>query len=237
MTRDLRVAGDPARSRRSRRARRSRAAAAPARRERRVSRNRIQKWIDAGDVLINGAAPPRAAWRVQAGDELRVRVAAIPQRARPQAEPLVTRRPLRRRRSARGQQAGRPGRASVVSATRPGTLMNGLLARARSWPAGSTPALLGRLDKLTSGIVLVTKRARDLCRVAARDGGEPHRQGLPRHRPRQAVAAARHDRSRARSRSVGSPPRHGDRSRRPAVGDAIRAAGDDERASRPSAAG
>ncbi len=26
------------------------------------------------------------------------------------------------------------------------------------WPAGSKPALLGRLDKLTSGIVLVTKR-------------------------------------------------------------------------------
>ncbi len=36
--------------------------------------------------------------------------------------------------------------------------MNGLLARAEHWPKGSTPALLGRLDKLTSGIVLVTKR-------------------------------------------------------------------------------
>jgi 23S rRNA pseudouridine1911/1915/1917 synthase len=39
-----------------------------------------------------------------------------------------------------------------------GTLMNGLLTLAQSWPAGSTPALLGRLDKLTSGLVLVTKR-------------------------------------------------------------------------------
>ena len=39
-----------------------------------------------------------------------------------------------------------------------GTLMNGLLDLARSWPGGSKPALLGRLDKHTSGIVLVTKR-------------------------------------------------------------------------------
>ena len=56
--------------------------------EKGASRNRIQKWIDAGDVLINGAPPPRAAWRVQAGDELRVRVAAIPPRARPAPESL-----------------------------------------------------------------------------------------------------------------------------------------------------
>jgi 23S rRNA pseudouridine1911/1915/1917 synthase len=39
-----------------------------------------------------------------------------------------------------------------------GTLMNGLLEYARSWPAGSTPALLGRLDKLTSGVVIIAKR-------------------------------------------------------------------------------
>ena len=44
--------------------------------EKGASRNRIQKWIDAGDVLINGAAASRAAWRVQAGDELRVQAAA-----------------------------------------------------------------------------------------------------------------------------------------------------------------
>jgi 23S rRNA pseudouridine1911/1915/1917 synthase len=37
--------------------------------------------------------------------------------------------------------------------------MNGLLERARAWPTGSAPALLGRLDKLTSGIVIVSKRS------------------------------------------------------------------------------
>ena len=123
-----------------------------------VSRNRIQKWIDDGNVLINGAPPPRAAWRVQPGDELRVRVSEIPKRARPQAQALdldilyedddllAVNKP-----------AGLVVHPSYKNVA--GTLMNGLLAVAKSWPAGSKPALVGRLDKLTSGIVLVTKRS------------------------------------------------------------------------------
>ena len=127
------------------------------RHEKGVSRNRIQKWIEAGNVLINGSAPPRPAWRVQAGDELRVRVADIPKRARPQAQALdidilyedddVL---------AVNKPAGLVVHPSFGNAS--GTLMNGLLDLARSWPGGSKPALLGRLDKHTSGIVLVTKR-------------------------------------------------------------------------------
>ena len=39
-----------------------------------------------------------------------------------------------------------------------GSLMNALLWHARSWPEGQRPSLVGRLDKLTSGIVLVAKR-------------------------------------------------------------------------------
>jgi 23S rRNA pseudouridine1911/1915/1917 synthase len=122
-----------------------------------VSRNRIQKWIDAGDVLINGARPARAAWRVQPGDELRVRVADLPQREAPKAEPiaidviyedddlLAINKP--------------PGLVVHPSFKHSsGTLINGLLELARGWPTGSTPALLGRLDKLTSGLIIVTKR-------------------------------------------------------------------------------
>ncbi len=45
-------------------------------RDERVSRNQIQKWIDAGDVLVNGAPAARAAWRMQAGDALAVRFEA-----------------------------------------------------------------------------------------------------------------------------------------------------------------
>ena len=40
-----------------------------------------------------------------------------------------------------------------------GTLMNALLWHARAWPGGSRPSLVGRLDKLTSGIVVVAKTA------------------------------------------------------------------------------
>lgn len=126
--------------------------------EKGASRNRIQKWIDAGDVLINGVTAPRAAWRMQAGDELRIRIAGVPRRTRPQAEALAldilyedddllaVNKP--------------PGLVVHPSyKNTSGTLMNGLLERARSWPAGATPALLGRLDKLTSGVVIVTKRS------------------------------------------------------------------------------
>jgi 23S rRNA pseudouridine1911/1915/1917 synthase len=128
------------------------------RHEKGISRNRIQQWIGEGGVLINGTGAARASWRVQAGDELRVRVAGIPVRARPAAENipidvlyedddlLAVNKP-----------AGIIVHPSFRNTT--GTLMNGLLARAKSWPAGSAPALLGRLDKLTSGLVLVTKRS------------------------------------------------------------------------------
>lgn len=123
-----------------------------------TSRNRIQKWIDAGDVLVNGAAPPRAAWRVQAGDELRVRVSSIPARDKPQPETLnldvlYEDDDL----LAINKPAGLVVHPSYRNTS--GTLMNGLLERAHSWPAGSSPALLGRLDKFTSGSVLVTKRS------------------------------------------------------------------------------
>jgi len=125
--------------------------------EKGISRNRIQKWIDAGDVLINNAVPPRSAWRVQAGDELRVRVAGIPKRERPRGESL----PIDVLYEdddllAVNKPAGIVVHPSFKHAS--GTLINGLLERARSWPAGSAPALVGRLDKLTSGVVLVTKR-------------------------------------------------------------------------------
>jgi 23S rRNA pseudouridine1911/1915/1917 synthase len=128
------------------------------REEKGVSRNRIQHWIDAGDVLLNGAAPPRAAWRVQAGDELRVRVASVPKRAAPKAEPL----PIEVLYEDDDLMAVNKPAGLVVHPTyknTSGTLINGLLERARAWPAGSTPALLGRLDKQTSGVVIVTKRS------------------------------------------------------------------------------
>ncbi len=122
-----------------------------------MSRNRIQKWIDAGEVLLNGAAPSRAAWRVQAGDDLRIRVPAAPGREKPRAESIALEILYEDDDLlAVNKPAGLVVHPSFRNTT--GTLINGLLAHARDWPAGATPALLGRLDKLTSGIVIVTKR-------------------------------------------------------------------------------
>ena len=125
--------------------------------ERSVSRNRIQKWIAAGDVLVNGAPPPRAAWRVQAGDDLQVRIEQLPARTRPSAQAmdldvlyedddmLAINKP-----------AGLVVHPSYKNTA--GTLINGVLERAKTWPEGSRPSLLGRLDKFTSGVVIVAKR-------------------------------------------------------------------------------
>jgi 23S rRNA pseudouridine1911/1915/1917 synthase len=125
--------------------------------ERGISRNRIQKWIDAGDVLVNGAPPSRSSWRVQAGDAVQVRLPDLQPRARPAAQAmsldviyedddmLAINKP-----------AGLVVHPSYKNAG--GTLMNGVLEQAKAWPEGSRPGLLGRLDKYTSGVVVIAKR-------------------------------------------------------------------------------
>ncbi|MDP2322339.1 MAG: RluA family pseudouridine synthase [Acidobacteriota bacterium] len=125
--------------------------------ERAISRNRIQKWIDAGDVLVNGTPPSRAAWRVQAGDEVRVRIEYLQPRTRPAAQAmdldvLYEDGDL----LALNKPAGLVVHPSYKNTG--GTLMNGVLERAKAWPDGSRPGLLGRLDKDTSGVVVVAKR-------------------------------------------------------------------------------
>ena len=125
--------------------------------ERSVSRNRIQKWIEAGDVLVNGAPPPRAAWRVQAGDDLQVRVEEVPVRTRPAGEAMDLEVLYEDEDMlAVNKPAGLVVHPSYKNAA--GTLINGVLERAKTWPAGSRPSLLGRLDKYTSGVVIVAKR-------------------------------------------------------------------------------
>lgn len=126
-------------------------------RDERVSRNQIQKWIDAGDVLVNGAPAARIAWRVRAGDALAVRFDPRPPRSRPAAESI----PLDVLYEdsdllAINKPAGLVVHPSYKNVR--GTMMNGVLALAREWPAGAKPGLLGRLDKHTSGVVIITKR-------------------------------------------------------------------------------
>lgn len=126
--------------------------------ERGVSRSRIQKWIDAGDVMLNDAPVPRASWRVQPGDRLAVSLAPAPIRSRPAAEAMALAIIYEDEHlMAVDKPPGLVVHPSYKHAS--GTLMNGLLSAARSWPPGSKPSLLGRLDKQTSGLVLVAKRA------------------------------------------------------------------------------
>jgi 23S rRNA pseudouridine1911/1915/1917 synthase len=127
------------------------------RHERGVSRTRIQQWIEAGRVLVNGVPAPRAAWRLRAGDALRIEMPPAAGRARPVAEAIavdvVYEDPDL---LAVNKPSGLVSHPAYGHPT--GTLLNGVLALARRWPEGSKPALIGRLDKHTSGLVLVAKR-------------------------------------------------------------------------------
>jgi 23S rRNA pseudouridine1911/1915/1917 synthase len=122
-----------------------------------ATRTRVQAWIDKGTVSINGHTVRRAAARVAVGDVLTVDIpdTAIPFRRALKPQPadlhilfeddhlLLLNKP-----------AGIVVHPSHAQAD--GTLMNALAWHAREWPA--RPSLVGRLDKLTSGIVLVAKR-------------------------------------------------------------------------------
>ena len=122
-----------------------------------VSRARIQKWIAAGRVMVNDAPAPRVAWRVAAGDIVRLQTRELRRRARPRPEPMALDILFEDAHLlAVNKPAGLVVHPSYKHAR--GTLFNGLLWHAASWPSGDAPALLTRLDKMTSGVLLVAKR-------------------------------------------------------------------------------
>jgi 23S rRNA pseudouridine1911/1915/1917 synthase len=122
-----------------------------------VSRARIQRWIESGRVLVNGRSAPRVAWRIAAGDEVTLDGREVRARRRPRAEDLSIEVLYEDAHLiAVNKPAGMVVHPSFRHAS--GTLMNALLWRAREWPEGDTPALLTRLDRMTSGVVLVAKR-------------------------------------------------------------------------------
>jgi 23S rRNA pseudouridine1911/1915/1917 synthase len=124
-----------------------------------ATRTRVQAWIENGSVSVNGTAVRRVAARTALGDIVTV-VLPPPTAA-----------------GARGPMAAEDVRLDVVyedghllaldkpagvvvhptHAHGSGTIMNALLWHARDWPAGHRPSLVGRLDKLTSGILLIAK--------------------------------------------------------------------------------
>jgi 23S rRNA pseudouridine1911/1915/1917 synthase len=122
-----------------------------------VSRARIQRWIASGRVTVNGAAAPRVAWRVAEGDDVRLDAREIRGRTRPQPENIALEVLFEDDHLlALNKPAGIVVHPSYKHAS--GTLINALLWRAERWPSGDKPALLTRLDKMTSGVLLVAKR-------------------------------------------------------------------------------
>src|ERR1700674_4362319 len=121
-----------------------------------ASRTRIQTWIENGQVTVNGTPIRRVAARSALGDVLTVALAAAAPRIAMAAEDvrvgvLYEDDHL----LALDKPAG-----MVVHPTykhMEGTVMNALLWHARGWPATQRPSLVSRLDKLTSGILVVAK--------------------------------------------------------------------------------
>jgi 23S rRNA pseudouridine1911/1915/1917 synthase len=132
-----------------------------------ATRTRIQAWIANGQVTINGSTVCRVSTRAAPGDIITVQLPAIEHTATAAQEevgldaldiPDVLDVLYEDDHLLAVDKA--PG--VVVHPTyrhTSGTLLNALLRRARAWPAGSRPSLVGRLDKLTSGIVIVAKTA------------------------------------------------------------------------------
>jgi 23S rRNA-/tRNA-specific pseudouridylate synthase len=65
-----------------------------------------------------------------------------------------------------------------------GTVMNALLWHARDWKPPMRPSIVGRLDKLTSGVVIVAKDRGHPRRAAASADGERRGERLSRDRVR-----------------------------------------------------
>jgi 23S rRNA pseudouridine1911/1915/1917 synthase len=123
-----------------------------------ATRTRVQTWIENGLVTVNGSTIRRAAARAAFGDRIAVQLSEPPPRTIMAAEDIAL--------EALYEDdyllaVNKPAGVVVHPAfTHPaGTLMNALLGRARSWPAGQRPSIVGRLDKLTSGVVIVARSA------------------------------------------------------------------------------
>ncbi len=122
-----------------------------------ATRTRVQAWIEHGLVTVNGTAVHRVAARTALGDVVSVALPELPDEA--MAAQDVALRVVYE--DDHILAIDKPAGIVVHPAHKnpSGTLMNALLWRAREWPPPQRPSLAGRLDKLTSGIVLVARTA------------------------------------------------------------------------------
>ena len=146
-----------------------------------ATRTRVQRWIEDGHITVNGRTIRRAAARAALGDVVAVTLPAGIEDATGPAEMaaenvtvdvlyedhalLVVNKP-----------AGVVVHPSYRNTT--GTTMNFLLWHARGWPPGQRPSLVGRLDKGTSGVLLVARTAAVHAALqramASSDGGKEY---------------------------------------------------------------
>jgi 23S rRNA pseudouridine1911/1915/1917 synthase len=122
----------------------------------RATRTRVQGWIESGRVSVNGRAVVRVAARAAMDDTIEVQL--------PDEQPRTPVLPEEGTLACLYEDdhllvVDKP--AGLVSHPtykhQSGSLLNHLLWHARDWPAGRRPSLVGRLDKQTSGAVLIAK--------------------------------------------------------------------------------
>ena len=120
------------------------------------SRTRIQRWIAEGRVRVAGRVPGKPSARVARGDAIDVALPPARPRSRPQPEPLDL---AILHEDALTLVVDKPAGLVAHPAYRhtTGTLLNAVLWRAG--PEAWTPHLVHRLDKQTSGVLVVAKSA------------------------------------------------------------------------------
>jgi 23S rRNA pseudouridine1911/1915/1917 synthase len=123
-----------------------------------LSRTRVQELIDAGQVLVDGSRPKRGSVRLRGGERILVQITARPAMvAEPEAIPLEI---LYEDEDviAINKPAGMTVHAGAGNPS--GTLVNALLGRGLELSKGGDPlrpGIVHRLDKETSGVILVAK--------------------------------------------------------------------------------
>jgi 23S rRNA pseudouridine1911/1915/1917 synthase len=131
-----------------------------------IARADVQRWIGADRIFVDGVAITRGGRRVSLGDEIAVLVPAAPERR----EHLPEARSIDVLFEDEHLLAVNKAPGTVVHPTKghwTGTLFNALLWHAKLWgPRGGRPGLVHRLDKDTSGILLVAKDPEVLARLA-----------------------------------------------------------------------
>ncbi|HMA28831.1 MAG TPA: RluA family pseudouridine synthase [Thermoanaerobaculia bacterium] len=129
-----------------------------------ASRTKIQEWIEAGLVSVNGKTPGKSSEKVRDRDEV---IVVLPPPPAPRA-PLVPQEiPLAVLfEDSEILVLNKPPGLVVHPAVghRDGTLVNALLHRSKEWAGpADRPGLVHRLDKDTSGVLVVAKTERAMA--------------------------------------------------------------------------